>query len=750
MKRPVRATLWIAALALAVSAGIAWLARTSDTAREVVHRAAAASSPSPAAVPVDEAPEPSVALPPTGVEAEVSAATGAVEPTPATSQRKALVTAARATVLALRVVSEEEGEPLGGVRVVIRGERRKTKTTDAAGRIEREVEAGVPHTVAVVRGGEERPVEPLASGERREVVLRLPTVELWGRVVARESGLPIAGARLDAESAMTFGPQTTLVSGEDGAFRLHIARPVTAVPSSRAWAPASAETALVTLAIELVVAAPDRATWTGVVHAPRGEGGAELVVSLARAARLVVLAVDEDGEPIERARVHLTRPDGPKLFWRGSCDAAGRFEVDGVSVEQPLELVVAAGERRVKRTIDALQPGERRDVHVALGPEVTVLGRVIDSDGAPVSCQVWMVDAGEPAAERYFRAREEPEHTAGSDGDGRFQIKHVRPGWWWIGPASGQRPLGALAYSGASQGMMAPWARVVAIPPEPQEQDLVLVVRRDLSVSGTVVGRDGRHAPRVVARSLVGAGSLEGTCQDDGTFRLELGPGSHELVAHHPSLGRSELVVVESGERELVLELSGGVAVRGRVLGVVSPPADDPDSDEIGLVAGWPAGGDSGSMPAQEISRSGEFVLEKLAAGRYHLLASTFDGRMGTAVIEVVHGNDEVLVEIPLARTGQLVVRRDAGESTSGVRWRGGSGLSLTCGGVEITQIPIPVWRDLDLPDLDGWTAQRSDPSLEFFPAPIGVPLELSTGSEPPISIVLPDSGRLEIDLTRR
>jgi RNA polymerase sigma factor (sigma-70 family) len=245
----------------------------------------------------------------------------------------------------------------------------------------------------------------------------IPRSVFSGRVVAAESGTPIAGATVRVKIYGTVLPEdwrdpVPVVTGPDGRYR--------AVFSPPRY-----------LQVELWVEHPDRvpARWTN-WDVARGFDIDQGDVRLHRAATTRIRVVDEEGRPVQGFHVRLSaqRPSrgrnvpGPYAYTTAHTDTDGRIPAqrlypatwnlrpddgfDGV-VEHGSSFVVAPGEFQKDVTIRlALPPAER-----------SISGRVVDEQGRPVEGLLLDAKQGEMAGYRQARSVQ----------DGSFRFGHFDP-----------------------------------------------------------------------------------------------------------------------------------------------------------------------------------------------------------------------------------------------------------------------------------------------------------------------------------
>jgi protocatechuate 3,4-dioxygenase beta subunit len=219
---------------------------------------------------------------------------------------------------------------------------------------------------------------------------------------------------------------------------------------------------------------------------------------------------------------------------------------------------------------------------------------------------------------------------------------------------------GEYSVSASAYGVGLPW-RTVTIP-DVESLSLDLDFGGAL-LSGRVVDKD-TEAPIagafVTARSTNPSASASGAGLEvgpDGRFELELEPGEFTLRVRAEDYARTEekVVVEEGGRSDLVLALSSGLRITGRVvdangrgLGNIRVMAVD-DSPDISAVP--TRTGQASTIP------DGSFILKDLARGRYNILVASGDAAGFAFLPSVASGaEDLVLVLQPGGKVEGIVV----------------------------------------------------------------------------------------------
>ena len=290
-------------------------------------------------------------------------------------------------------------------------------------------------------------------------------------------------------------------------------------------------------------------------------------------------------------------------------------------------------------------PGTRATSPEAPSLVTGVDGWLVDSGG--IGCagvEVWAVPVvdGDPPARRRYLALEDGFQAAAratTRGDGTFELRELSPGEWWVGPAATRGPSDP-----PDPQLVAPVADRVVV--EPGRIAKARFDRyRGLYVRGEVHDRAGAPRPwtTVTGDSRAPAGALVTSSDADGAFAL--GPlhlGALRVSASTPD-ARSAAVQARAGQRDVVLVLSPGAPLRGRVV-----DAGTGRGREARVLASR-GGGRTGARTDPD----GAFELPWLPAEPHDLLAVADDG--GVALLRgVVPGAGDVRLE--LAPGAELLV----------------------------------------------------------------------------------------------
>lgn len=175
------------------------------------------------------------------------------------------------------------------------------------------------------------------------------------------------------------------------------------------------------------------------------------------------------------------------------------------------------------------------------------------------------------------------------------------------------------------------------------------------SVSGFVLDPDGRPVGGAIVACDDPERSQSATSDDEGRFELPPEAAGCEAVARHPGFFTSARSRLSGGSRN-TLRLTSGGAIAGTVVDARGAPV----TSYLIAVESFQPSSDDGSpsplgRPRSIADPSGDFLLDKLAAGRYVLTASA-SGMPPTrsAPVDVEAGSTARGVRITLARGATL------------------------------------------------------------------------------------------------
>ena len=296
-------------------------------------------------------------------------------------------------------------------------------------------------------------------------------------------------------------------------------------------------------------------------------GTLELRLVLHPGATAAGRVVDENGHPVQGARVELGR-------YRSTSGADGRFEIPDLPDER-FDLRVSHRDHPVLRqeNVTASQGSRRIELgRLELPKGRRLTGQVLDPQGRPLAgVPVWAMDATVPS---FADADGDPglAPSAVTGPDGRFELAGVAPIVFVDVRASGYKAVRTLDLPST------PPRKIVLDPALPSlrtpSSDVVLL--RGVTISGRVFAPDG--SPAAGTRIYAGQDGRAPETRSDaaGRYRLTgVQPGTRELRAEHPELGEARRrLLAKPGAHRLDLTLDGQRerAVSGRVTGPGGEP----------------------------------------------------------------------------------------------------------------------------------------------------------------------------------
>lgn len=532
-------------------------------------------------------------------------------------------------------VVDERGQPAAGAEVLLGGPQAYSMVTGEGGGFSVEVAPGT--YVLTARRGEsagalERPLVVAMGRTVRGLQVRLGQgAEVHGQVVARASGAPMAGARVDVSPRLANGDSGRAVADEQGAYR---------VPG---LAPGS---------YDVVVSAPgySEAMRRGVTLRPgerfelrfelSGTGGVEGVVR------------DGGGRPVVGALVRA-QPEGlvpqAESAIEARTDAQGRYQLSGLPAGPALVSVRKEPARTGGSQAVQVEEGLTQQVDFTLDQPGTLEGRVVrqGAGGPPFdSLRVILLPLREDGPGADFA-------TVEVDRAGTFRSE-LSPGTYFVMLRSADPEHERVMNS----------VQTLIFPGQTSQVELQLEApERELELRGVVLEPDG--SPAVEASVLLEtADESEQPLRQwqpsgkDGrfTFLLPVSAGEIPVTLKARSGGRSaELRGVRAGAREAVLRLVAGGSLRGRVV-----RADGVRVQGFKLKC-MPEQGTWDPSDGVDWEFAGEqFELKEMPAGPVRLLVEA-GGMSGTALVLLESGK-EARVEISLQPPGVGEVPPGVGE----------------------------------------------------------------------------------------
>ncbi len=386
-----------------------------------------------------------------------------------------------------------------------------------------------------------------------------------------------------------------------------------------------------------------------------------LAIQLEPAGRLEGQVVDQRGEPVEGATV-MANPDrsvmaGATVVRQQRRPAWARTGADGhfliADVEPGLLEVTARAEgyQHLVRTGIEIEAGGALELELVLEAGAVVEGTLTTTDGEPVA------EGSISVSERQDGLFTGRSITASglTDVEGYYRVTGA--------------PTGPATITAQHDGRRL--MRNVEVRPGTNVVDLVL--ERGFEITGQVVAPDGNPVggaslsirkitqPGMTHYSF---GSSQVVSTAAGTFTITgVSAGNYTVTAAREGYAhtRSEVFEVSGDVTGLLLELSYGASLKGRVLGL--------ELDELGSLELVAMG--EGGMRRGRVDFSAEYAFDSLAPGRWHVQAQIAgSGRMAMLQVEIPEGLAEVEKDIEFD-TGLLTLTGivlDAGQPLAGAR----------------------------------------------------------------------------------
>ncbi len=518
-------------------------------------------------------------------------------------------------------VVDAQGRPAAGAEVQLGGFVPQTVTTGQGGGFSVEVEAG-EYLVSARRGSEagalDRPLTVSAGRTVRNVQVRLGSAAvLEGRVVARATQAPVAGARVDVSPYGRSGDSGRTVTDEEGRF------------SVGALAPGS---------YDVVVSAPGFSTLArrGLTVASGERFTLELALTGTGAAEGQVR--DGKGQPImgvlvaagERWSIALGNPAA-----ESRTDSEGRYRLEGLD---PGRLFLTARWEGASAGVSLpveVKEGATASVDFTLEELGTVEGRVRASRGS-LPAEPLAV-----AAIAQGRSSQPPEiGNAEVDAAGTFRLRLPPGGYDMYLSETGRRGAGLQA------------VQAVHVKAGETVQTELLWQSEGPSageIQGLVLEPDGAPSPGAFVTLSVGdSGMIRGglaITDEQGHFSLSLPPGMGADAEGQLSLSarngrrQGKLPAVRPGARQVVVKLQPAASVQGRVV------REDGQAPVRGFTLSLqPRGPEHLPMEENVWEFPGDrFELREVPAEPLELVARTADGARGEALIGPEPGAVEVV-----------------------------------------------------------------------------------------------------------
>ncbi|MEM7166825.1 MAG: carboxypeptidase regulatory-like domain-containing protein [Planctomycetota bacterium] len=276
------------------------------------------------------------------------------------------------------------------------------------------------------------------------------------------------------------------------------------------------------------------------------EAGAELLVTLSRAARVIATLEDASGEPLMGAQVQVTDDAVPVSPWLPSAfkysDPQGRVAIGSLSAGAELTLTVTkTGYPEFVEPIALLSPGETRDLGiVVLSGGTEVLGRVVDKNGNGVAFATvsGSVDTGRRSRNRAGNL------VTRADKEGHFRF--------------GGLEEKTYVFRAQADAYIASEEKSVGVTSEGADP-LVIELARGYECIGRVEYEDGSPASGATVRVRVGRDwqrQVRTTADETGQFRLAVPPSGDLTMTVLSKGSRKEFQAAKADQLPSVVSLA--------------------------------------------------------------------------------------------------------------------------------------------------------------------------------------------------
>lgn len=243
-----------------------------------------------------------------------------------------------------------------------------------------------------------------------------------------------------------------------------------------------------------------------------------IVIHLDPGGRVSGIVVDASGRPVPFAQVRINATDtsakGAGLRVT-KTDERGLFEFGGLPRSE-VQLMAQSDESVSEAvTVDLSKKSEVERIVVELVDDLTISGRVTEPDGQTPIPYATVMCMGSPRSRAVAIHQVTPETT---DEEGRFTCRGLAPGEYGI---TAMRPF--------PNNNQSPWMRSVTVMAYAGEQDVVVAIPEDGSLSGRVILPDGSPA-KEFAVGIDPGGEPRPFSSPDGGFVLDgIAPKSYHV-----------------------------------------------------------------------------------------------------------------------------------------------------------------------------------------------------------------------------
>lgn len=572
--------------------------------------------------------------------------------------------------------------------IVIRGMGKK-ENTDSFGRTSARIPAGIPIKLVVTGAGFvpcRLAVPALLPGERRKVIVTVDRLTFYGRVVENTSAQqPMAGIKVLTEHTES----SYIVTDSAGLFSVKLE---------------SADFILPKLIIKVEDYGP---VW---VKVTKGHERIEraLLIKLDRAATVYGQVIGPTG-PVAAASLSFSTDayqicqgddfiHGEEVEWQTKTDNSGTYRMEGLPPNAELNVKVSLmGKEDPVLLLGHLRllPGEETRADWQLDGLARIHGKVLDQYSKPVSG----VDVVAMEPESGFLQETKREETpvfvredyeeiyriSKTNQSGSFILSNISPGCVLVGVYPESKKSFAISGNQEPEDPseklddVSATGMIIKIPEGTFEKEVILRVHRGLYIRGHVLNPAGNPIDDalVFATHETYSGFLMARWEERDRFEIgPLVPGKYKLKATSHSSSDSECVEVYAGTENVVLQLSLGGVIHGRIIG----------ESGLNLYNAYV------SVTHRErilekgcsISSEGDFRIKGLVHGVYDLHVHLGEQWVGYYIgAKVTPGGESEEILLQLEPASNLVIRLKGANQfhLCSIEYRGGI---LTTGGIAV------------------------------------------------------------------
>lgn len=356
---------------------------------------------------------------------------------------------------------------------------------------------------------------------------------------------------------------------------------------------------------------------------------------------------DVGGGPVALAVVVVLRSAGfdEKAYSVAKTDGTGRYEVQLATGDYTLSVTHPDYVRKT----ESVHLASDQVLDLSLSPAASVHGRVITSDGAPVSGAKVYASGGIGKDATDGQA---PGALVATDEEGAFVMRGLRSGSYTL--------------KAAAKGYSTVEATEIDLNIAESLTDVEVIVEPAHTISGFVVEHNnpqqGIKGVQVMAMNM-GAQTFAFSFHpsgEDGYFEMPgVLPGSYMVAAYHEDLLGSfmevNVTVVDKDIDDVLIKLKRGAVLKGRVepAGVAEISLEVEEAGFMNMMKTMMA-----EATKTRSNEDGTFELKPTPSGDFILVATAKDGRRGELKINVNDANQEGLIvklEEGLSLRGKVV-----------------------------------------------------------------------------------------------